>query len=149
MCIANIGQVRIKKKSRAFYRMAHTKFFRVCFFFFSATPPYIPTVTGPDDVSNFDVFEPQKDNDLRYPDLPSRTATTTGFSGKALPFVGFTFSGSVISEEFTDRYSGLKTTGQSEKRTVHTQYLDFEWKCAGGCPLLSCCKNSANCCKQP
>lgn len=64
-------------------------------------PPHIPTVSGPEDVSNFDVFEPRKDDDLRYPDIPSRT---TGFLGKSLPFIGFTFNGTTSSEDYTDRY---------------------------------------------
>ena len=65
-----------------------------------ATPPHIPSVSGPDDVSNFDVFEPLKDDGLKYPDLPSRS---TGFVGKSLPFVGFTFSGTITSDDFADR----------------------------------------------
>ena len=64
------------------------------------TPPHIPTVSGADDVSNFDVFEPCKDNDLRYPDMPSKSA---GFSGRSLPFVGFTFTGPITSADFTDK----------------------------------------------
>lgn len=56
-------------------------------FFPSAIPPFIPSVSSPDDTSNFDVFEPQKED--RYVDFPSRDR---GFSGKTLPFVGFTFT---------------------------------------------------------
>lgn len=74
------------------------------FLLHTATPPHIPTVSGPDDVSNFDSFEPCKDDDLRYPDFPSRSRE---FSGKSLPFVGFTFSGvgssEVTSKDLTDR----------------------------------------------
>lgn len=71
-----------------------------CVFTPSETPPHIPTVSGSDDVSNFDVFEPCKDSDLRYPDIPSKSA---GFSGRSLPFVGFTFTGPITSADFTDR----------------------------------------------
>lgn len=67
---------------------------------FIATPPHIPTVSGPEDTSNFDVFEVSMEDDLKYPDLPSKSA---GFSGKSLPFVGFTYSDLVPSEDFTDR----------------------------------------------
>ena len=51
-------------------------------------PPYIPSVASPDDTANFDVFEPKKED--RYLDIPSRDKS--GFSGKHLPFVGFTFT---------------------------------------------------------
>ena len=66
-----------------------------------ATPPHIPTLSGPEDVSNFDKFEPIKDDGLKYPDLPNRS---TGFSGRSLPFVGFTFNCPVTTtDEFIDR----------------------------------------------
>ena len=51
-------------------------------------PPYIPSVASPDDTTNFEVFEPKKED--RYLDIPSRNMS--GFSGKQLPFVGFTFT---------------------------------------------------------
>ena len=69
-------------------------------FFPPATPPHIPTLSGPDDVSNFDVFEPCKDDSFKYPDLPSKS---TGFVGRSLPFIGFTFTAPISSEDFTDR----------------------------------------------
>ena len=64
-------------------------------------PPYIPSVTGLDDTSNVDVFEPAKED--RFPDLPSRDRR--GFLGKSLPFIGFTFTryNSTADIEFTDR----------------------------------------------
>jgi hypothetical protein len=46
-------------------------------------------VSSADDMSNFDAFEPKKD-DLRFPDLSSKNLRS--FSGKSLPFVGFTFT---------------------------------------------------------
>ena len=54
-----------------------------------AVPPYVPLVSSADDMSNFDEFEPEKD-DLRHPDLSSKNQRS--FSGKSLPFVGFTFT---------------------------------------------------------
>jgi len=54
-----------------------------------ATPPHIPRVTQPDDVSNFDTFEPVKDEDLKYPEFQNKKS---GFSGRSLPFIGFTFN---------------------------------------------------------
>ena len=51
-------------------------------------PPYIPSVAGPDDTSNFDVLEPQKEERLQ--DFLSRDQGES--SGKTLPFVGFTFT---------------------------------------------------------
>ena len=65
-----------------------------------ATPPYIPRVTQPDDVSNFDTFDPLKDDDLKYPaEFQSRKS---GFSGRSLPFIGFTFNRHMTTlSEFT------------------------------------------------
>ena len=54
-----------------------------------AIPPHVPLVSSADDMSNFDKFEPEKDN-LRFPDLSSKNQRS--FSGKSLPFVGFTFT---------------------------------------------------------
>lgn len=48
-------------------------------------PPYIPAVKGPDDMSNFDNFEPIQDP-LDGPVKSSRV-----FTGRNLPFVGFTY----------------------------------------------------------
>ena len=46
--------------------------------------PYIPELKGLDDTSNFDEFRPQVNVDP--------VDRSTGFSGKQLPFVGFTFT---------------------------------------------------------
>ena len=67
---------------------------------FPAIPPHIPKVVQPDDVSNFDVFEPLKDADLKYPDFPGKKS---GFSGRTLPFIGFTFNRHMAS---MSEYSG-------------------------------------------
>ena len=58
----------------------------------AAMPPYIPSVCAPDDTANFDEFETQRDcgDDHLTPPLSQRGQR--GFSGRTLPFVGFTFT---------------------------------------------------------
>ena len=51
-------------------------------------PPFIPTITGPDDTSNFDSFDPLQDDSFS-----TGAKRSTGFSGRSLPFVGFTYTG--------------------------------------------------------
>ncbi|CAB4000998.1 citron Rho-interacting kinase isoform X1 [Paramuricea clavata] len=50
-------------------------------------PPFIPTITGVDDTSNFDEFDPEDEQ----PTFGSKTPMKKVFCGKHLPFVGFTF----------------------------------------------------------
>jgi hypothetical protein len=54
----------------------------------TARPPFIPTVHGSDDTSNFDDFEKVKS--VKFTTSP--LTRQFGFNGKDLPFVGFTFS---------------------------------------------------------
>ncbi|GIY55189.1 hypothetical protein CEXT_373211 [Caerostris extrusa] len=49
-------------------------------------PPFVPTVSGVDDTSNFDDFEPET---RRY---TSELNSKREFSGKNLPFIGFTYT---------------------------------------------------------
>ncbi|XP_055940055.1 citron Rho-interacting kinase-like [Argiope bruennichi] len=49
-------------------------------------PPYVPLVSGIDDTSNFDDFEPETRLYM------SELVTKREFSGKNLPFVGFTYT---------------------------------------------------------
>ena len=55
---------------------------------FSAMPPYIPSISSLDDTSNFDEVEKAKPP----PNLDSFQPNPRDFSGRHLPFVGFTFS---------------------------------------------------------
>jgi citron Rho-interacting kinase len=57
-------------------------------------PPFIPTITSNDDTSNFDEFEPKK-----KPVLDKLSKSNDGFSGKDLPFVGFTFTKGLFEAE--------------------------------------------------
>ena len=54
---------------------------------FLEQPPYIPTIAGVDDTSNFDEFEAEE----VQPTFGGKTPMKKAFSGKNLPFVGFTF----------------------------------------------------------
>lgn len=51
-------------------------------------PPFIPMVTGSTDTSNFDTFEPV--DDLK--DSLASHKSSRVFTGKNLPFVGFTYT---------------------------------------------------------
>ncbi|KAK7069746.1 hypothetical protein SK128_005129, partial [Halocaridina rubra] len=50
-------------------------------------PPFVPVVNSVDDTSNFEEFE----NEKRLPDVDA-FRTRQGFTGKNLPFLGFTYS---------------------------------------------------------
>ena len=69
----------------------------VCPMSFSAVPPpLVPKATRQDDTSNFEPPEPSN-----RPALPAvyHGNRTSGFSGKELPFVGFTFTRTLASPE--------------------------------------------------
>ncbi len=51
-------------------------------------PPCIPSLTGPEDLSNFDNFD---DKDDSINDIPPATKYHKSFTGKDLPFIGFSF----------------------------------------------------------
>ena len=55
-------------------------------FLHPAVPPFVPTVTSMEDTSNFDEFDPAP------PNLHVDTFMRKGFTGKDLPFIGFTFT---------------------------------------------------------
>ena len=65
----------------------------VILFSAAVIPPYIPSVTAPDDTSNFDQFETQRDCGETSLPTPQQTPRGhRGFSGQSLPFIGFTFT---------------------------------------------------------
>lgn len=53
----------------------------------SVVPPFVPTLDGTDDTSNFDEFEPESPDAIDH----LEKYRTKGFGGKDLPFVGFSF----------------------------------------------------------
>jgi citron Rho-interacting kinase len=54
----------------------------------SMVPPFVPVLSGPDDTSHFDSFQPLDDpNDKSFTYKSTRV-----FTGRNLPFVGFTFT---------------------------------------------------------
>ena len=59
----------------------------------SVTPPFVPMVISKDDTSNFDEFEKLK------PPPHLNNQTVREFSGKDLPFIGFTFTKSLPSDK--------------------------------------------------
>ena len=74
------------------------------------TPPYVPEIASDTDTSNFD---PELDDGPKFPTQAPTLGNST-FSGKNLPFAGFTFSsGSKLSElgmkQLLTEKSGLKS----------------------------------------
>lgn len=55
--------------------------------FLAAAPPFVPVVNGLDDTSNFEEFE----NERRMPSVDA-FCVPQSFTGKNLPFVGFTYN---------------------------------------------------------
>ena len=73
------------------YTYVHVHVYYVIIFFstvYIVVPPFIPSINGPNDLSNFDQFDELKEEDTS--DFSSKKKDTR-FSGKDLPFVGFTF----------------------------------------------------------
>ncbi|XP_074643974.1 citron rho-interacting kinase-like [Tubulanus polymorphus] len=66
------------------------------------TPPFIPTVTSQYDTSNFDEFEVQKP-EVRLDMLSNNRE----FSGRDLPFIGFTFTKMLMSNRPSESRSSL------------------------------------------
>ena len=58
----------------------------------SAVPPYVPNLDGAADTSHFDEFEPESPDPVAHLEKYSLNNEGKGFTGKDLPFVGFTFS---------------------------------------------------------
>ena len=56
-------------------------------------PPFLPTISSNDDVSNFDEMKPANPR----PHLDA--ARAHAFSGKHLPFIGFTYSRDLLPPE--------------------------------------------------
>ncbi|XP_029466913.1 serine/threonine-protein kinase MRCK gamma isoform X2 [Rhinatrema bivittatum] len=81
-----------------------------------STPPYIPDVNSPSDTSNFDV----DDESLKsYETLPP--LSHGAFSGRQLPFVGFTFT---LGCSLSDRNSLPNVTSTSPGTLLHNQKGD-------------------------
>ena len=57
-----------------------------------AVPPYVPSLDGAADTSHFDEFEPESPDLVSHLEKYSSAYEGKGFTGKDLPFVGFTFS---------------------------------------------------------
>ena len=52
-------------------------------------PPFVPVIKGPTDTSNFDSFDPLDDSS----DTDLAHKSSRSFTGKNLPFVGFSYTG--------------------------------------------------------
>ena len=61
---------------------------------YAVPPPLVPQTSGQDDTSNFEPPEPSNRSGLPADRHGNRA---TGFSGKDLPFIGFTFTRSLGS----------------------------------------------------
>jgi citron Rho-interacting kinase len=86
---------------------------------FAMPPPHVPKVTGVDDMSNFEPPSPPKKSRLRT--APKTPQSQLGFSGRELPFVGFTFSQITHTEGRSKRLS--VTDGTHFRRSVSCDLL--------------------------
>ncbi|XP_042883993.1 citron rho-interacting kinase-like isoform X1 [Penaeus japonicus] len=68
-------------------------------------PPFVPIVNSVDDTSNFEEFE----NERRLPNVDA-FRTRQGFSGRNLPFVGFTYNRGKTNGEGSSPAPGVRTT---------------------------------------
>ena len=59
-------------------------------FLYTATPPYIPSLRGPDDTSHFEQLKPQ--HGMSHSSSYKSSRNQYGFNGQSLHFVGFTHS---------------------------------------------------------
>ena len=76
----------------------------LCWFFPLAVPPYVPSLDGAADTSHFDEFEPESPDPMTQLEKYSLSVEGKGFTGKDLPFVGFTFSRNLgINAPFSPR----------------------------------------------
>ncbi|CAH3013773.1 unnamed protein product [Porites evermanni] len=70
-------------------------------------PPYVPNLDGAADVSHFDEFEPESPDPIFHLEKYRSAHEDKGFTGKDLPFVGFTFSRNLaINLPFSPRKPG-------------------------------------------
>lgn len=70
-------------------------------------PPYVPNLDGAADTSHFDEFEPESPDPVAHLEKYSLASEEKGFTGKDLPFVGFTFSRNLaINLPFSPRKAG-------------------------------------------
>ncbi|XP_022780494.1 citron Rho-interacting kinase-like [Stylophora pistillata] len=70
-------------------------------------PPYVPNLDGAADTSHFDEFEPESPDVIAHLEKYNLTNDSKGFTGKDLPFVGFTFSRNLAnSVPFSPRKAG-------------------------------------------
>jgi citron Rho-interacting kinase len=65
----------------------------------SCTPPYIPTIRSIDDTSNFEELEAKAPDPGHIIQQTMRRDANKGFSGKDLPFIGFTYAKSLSDLE--------------------------------------------------
>ncbi|GMR59911.1 hypothetical protein PMAYCL1PPCAC_30106 [Pristionchus mayeri] len=83
-----------------------------------ATPPYRPEVSSPTDTSNFDA-----DIGDDFTPASNAPAISTNFSGKHLPFIGFTYThGSMLSDARSIADSLGNTAGNGESSSSLESY---------------------------
>ena len=110
---------------------------------FAARPPFIPTINSNDDVSNFEEFPAVKPR----PRLDDPRAAA-GFTGKNLPFVGFTFTKAFPSSDGQvepSRYSHFSTflMTSAETDNIHTRFSRLTVVCRFAVSLL--CRHRSAC----
>ncbi|XP_055840436.1 citron Rho-interacting kinase [Episyrphus balteatus] len=91
-------------------------------------PPHIPNVNGEDDTSNFDDIERYKDRLSTYSKRPVTTNVKTNeFSGKDLPFLGYSFIHMERHDE-VDNLSKINDDARITKLTLKLKELQIKIK---------------------
>lgn len=98
------------------HRLNHSKLVQHRFFLLSnfndmasVKPPFVPVVNGVFDTSNFEEIE----NERRGPNVDA-FRTRQDFSGRNLPFLGYTFTRKELESESSDVKTGLFSTTVNE-----------------------------------
>ncbi|XP_063605169.1 citron rho-interacting kinase-like [Penaeus indicus] len=84
----------------------------------NCAPPFVPIVNSVDDTSNFEEFE----NERRLPSVDA-FRTRQGFSGRNLPFVGFTYNRGKTNAEGPNPTPGIRTNSIGSS-IVNVSFLD-------------------------
>ncbi|CBY40507.1 unnamed protein product, partial [Oikopleura dioica] len=87
----------------------------------SMRPPYVPEIAGETDTSNFDV----DDDDARVEAHPPSLGNAT-FSGKDLPFVGFSFNNNLVNEKNRDQIKIQHYESHERDLNLKIEYLQQE-----------------------
>ncbi|CAL4067967.1 unnamed protein product, partial [Meganyctiphanes norvegica] len=112
------------------HRLNHSKLVQHKFFLLinfnnmaSVKPPFVPVVNGVDDTSNFEEFEIER----RGPNVDA-FRTRQEFSGRNLPFLGYTFTRKELESESSDGKTAIFSTTVNESVMCEPSELEAQLK---------------------